>query len=148
VTTVSFDSSAVITFLLQERGWRAIHNFVARPDVDGVLPGPALTESVRTARRKGNISSPSQIFAALSALGLRVEHTEDEDLLRAAELMELSEENPGELDPRTGVKPTLSPGDALILAVTERLGCPVLTRDGYWKWMVDQGLLSVKVVIP
>jgi PIN domain nuclease of toxin-antitoxin system len=148
VTKVSFDSSAVLTFLLQERGWQAIHTFVARPDVDAVLPGPALTESVRTARRKGNTSSPTQIFQALAALGLRVEHPEDTDLLRAAELMEISDGNPGEPDERTGVRPTLSLGDALILAVTDRLDCPVLTRDGYWKWMADQGLLPVKVVVP
>lgn len=43
---------------------------------------------------------------------------------------------------------TLSLGDALILAVTERLGCMVLTRDGYWKWMVDEGHLKVQVAIP
>jgi hypothetical protein len=50
---------------------------------------------------------------------------------------------------RPGCSPARAhPGDALILAVTERLGCPVLTRDGYWKWMVDQGLLGVLVVIP
>jgi PIN domain nuclease of toxin-antitoxin system len=148
MTTVSFDSSAVVTFLLQERGWQAIHRFVSRTDVEAVLAGPALTESVRTARRKGNSSSAAQIFAALSALGMRVEHSDTEDLLRAAELMEVSDAHPGDPDGRTGVAPTLSLGDALILAVTERLGCPVLTRDGYWKWMVDQGLLDVQVVIP
>ena len=38
--------------------------------------------------------------------------------------------------------------NALILAVTERLGCMVLTRDGSWKWMVDEGHLEVRVAIP
>lgn len=111
--------------------------------------GWACADRVRAdGRRKGNSSSPSQTFAALSALGLRVEHPEDEDLLRAAELLEVSDANPGVPDVRTRVVSTLSLGDALILAVTERLGCPVLTRDGYGRWMVDQGLLGVQVVIP
>jgi PIN domain nuclease of toxin-antitoxin system len=43
---------------------------------------------------------------------------------------------------------TLSLGDALILAVTERLGCMVLTRDRYWKWMVDEGHLAIRIAIP
>jgi hypothetical protein len=51
--------------------------------------------SERTAGlRRAEISQrtqPSEIFAALSALGLRVEHPDDEDLLRAAELMEVSD---------------------------------------------------------
>jgi len=148
VTTLCLDSSAVLTFLLQERGWRAIQNVLLRTDVEGILPGPVLTETIRTARRKGNTSTPEQIYQALSALGLRVEHPQDRDLLRAAELLELSEANPGTAESVTGTRPTLSLGDALILAVTERLDVPVLTRDKYWKWMVDEGLLRALVLVP
>ena len=138
----------VCTVLLQERGWQAIMNALARPEVQGILPGPALTEAIWVGRRKGNRSAPTQIAQALAAMGLRVEHPTDDDLIRAAELIEISDNNPGPPPPHSDRDATLSLGDALILAVTERLGCMVLTRDGYWKWMVDEGHLQVQVAIP
>lgn len=142
------DSSVVCTILLQERGWQAITAALERPEVEGILPGPALTESISVARRKGNQSPPAQISHALAAAGLRVEHPTDDDLVRAAELIEISHNNPGPPPPHSDRDATLSLGDALILAVTERLGCMVLTRDSYWKWMVDEGHLKVQVAIP
>jgi len=142
VTEAIFDSSAVVTMLLQERGWQAIERVLSNPAVDAVLAGPALTEVVTVARRKGNQSTGREMWDALAALGVRVEHPTDDDLLRAAELMELSEANPGEDNA------TLSLGDALILAIGERLSCTIITRDVYWKWMVEQGLLALKVNVP
>jgi len=138
----------VCTLLLQERGWQGIQKVLALPEVNGMLPGPALTESIAVARRKGNQSSGTQIREALTALGLRVEHPTDGDLVRAAELIEISDDNPGPPPPHSNRDATLSLGDALILAVTERLGCMVLTRDVYWQWMVDEGHLAVNVAIP
>jgi hypothetical protein len=138
----------VVNLLLQKPGWQAVHNVLLRPNVTGVLPGPALTESVAVSRRLGNQSSGGQIYEALTALGLAVEHPTDDDLLRAAELLEISRDNPGPPHPITEEEGTLSLGDALILATTERLGCMILTRDAYWKWMVDQVLLDVQVAIP
>jgi predicted nucleic acid-binding protein len=138
----------VCTLLLQERGWQAIYHALQRPEVEGIMPGPALTESIRVSRRKGNASRPRQIAEALAALGLRVEHPTESDLIRAAELIEISEDNPGPAPPHSGQEATLSLGDALILAVTERLGCMVLTRDRYWKWMVDEGHLAIRIAIP
>ena len=123
-------------------------NALARPQVEGILPGPALTEAIWVARRKGNQSSTTQIAQALFAIGLRVVHPIDDDLVRAAELIEISDNNPGPPPPHSDRDATLSLGDALILAVTERLGCMVLTRDGYWKWMLDGGHLTVQVAIP
>ncbi len=148
VKQLCLDSSVVCTVLLQERGWQAIMNALARPEVEGILPGPALTESIWVARRKGNQSAPTQIAQALVAMGMRVEHPTDDDLIRAAALIEISDNNPGPPPSRSDREATLSRGDALILAVTERLDCMVLTRDGYWKWMVDEGHLKVQVAIP
>lgn len=142
MTEAIFDSSAVVTMLLQERGWQAIQRVLSNPGVDAILAGPALTEIVTVARRKGNQSSGEDIWQALAALGVRVEHPTDDDLLRAAELIELSEANPGDDDA------TLSLGDALILSIGERLGCTIVTRDTYWKWMVNQGLLALNVHVP
>ena len=146
--TLALDSSIVVNLLLQKPGWQAVHHVLQRPNVSGILPGPALTESVSVSRRLGNQSSGEQIYKALTALGVRVEHPSDTDLLRAAELLEISRDNPGPPHPITEEEGTLSLGDALILATTERLECMILTRDGYWKWMVDQGLLDVQVAIP
>lgn len=148
VKQLCLDSSVVCTVLLQERGWQAIMNALARPEVEGILPGPALTEAIWVVRRKGNQSAPAQIAEALAAMGLQIEHLTDDDLVRAAELIEISDNNPGPPPPHSDRDSTLSLGDALILAVTERLGCMVLTRDGYWKWMVAEGHLKVQVAIP
>jgi PIN domain nuclease of toxin-antitoxin system len=145
---LAFDTSTLVTFLIQERGWQAIHRVINRNDVEALMPGPVLTETVQIARRKGNTSSGAQIHQALTALGLTSVHPIDADLLRAAELLELSAVNPGPPHHRTGQRGTLSLGDALILATTERLGVPIITRDGHWKWMADQALIPTQVVIP
>lgn len=92
-----------------------------------MLPGPAITETINQAREKGNRGSPREILEAFQGYGAHVEHPTDDDLVRAAELLEASVDHPG---PRGE---TLSLGDALILAVTERPGCPVLSRDRYWE---------------
>ncbi|MDR1807767.1 MAG: PIN domain-containing protein [Propionibacteriaceae bacterium] len=148
VTRVCCDASVIVTLIAQERGWEAIHRLVTRPDVQGVLPGPVLAEVVYVARRKGNTSSGQAIWDTLASLGLAVKPATAPDLVRAAGLIELSDAHPGPAAPATGVAPTLSLGDALALAVTERLGLPIVTRDTYWKWLVDEELLSVKVVVP
>lgn len=128
--------------LLQERGWQAIQSVLHNPDVDPILAGPALTEVVTVARRKGNQSTGKQIWGMLGALGVRVEHTTDDDLLRAATLTEISQANPGPNNE------TLSLGDALILSVGERLGCLVITRDTYWGWLVSNNLIAIKIYLP
>lgn len=142
MTQAVFDSSAIVTMLLQERGWQAIRNVLSNPDVEPILAGPALTEVVTVARRKGNQSTGNQIWGSLSALGVRVEHTTDQDLLRAATLAEVAEANPGPNGE------TLSLGDALILAVGERLGCLVITRDTYWEWMANNDLVAINIYVP
>lgn len=141
-------SSVVVNLLLQKSGWQAVHHALQRPNVTGILPGPALTETIAVTRRRGNQSTGEQIHKTLTSLGVRIEHPTDDDLLRAAELLEISRDNPGPPAPMTQEEGTLSLGDALILAITERLGCMVLTRDHYWKWMVDHQLLDVRVAVP
>jgi PIN domain nuclease of toxin-antitoxin system len=145
VTRTALDSSVVVTWILQEQRWHAVDNLLQRSDVELILPGPALTEVIYIARKKGNASTGAQIATSLRAHGVQVEPTNETDLVRAAELLEASDNNPGPLNPRTKRRGSLSLGDALILAIVERLGCPVLTGDSHWNWMVTQKLLSVKV---
>ena len=142
---IALDSSTVVTWILQERRWQVVEALLNTPDSDFVLPGPALTEIVWIARKKGNVSTGESIATTLRAHGIRVEHPVEADLLRAAELLEISKKNPGPANPRTNLPTTLSFGDATILAITERPNCPIVTRDLYWNWLAAQKLLSVKV---
>jgi PIN domain nuclease of toxin-antitoxin system len=143
VTTFALDSSAVVTWVLQEPAWQAVQALLDRPGADPVLPAVALTEVVSVARRKGNSSSGQQILAALTSYGARVEHPTDGDLLRAAELLESSASQSAQTP--VGPPLTLSLGDALILAVVERLGCVVVTRDRYWAMFAAEGGTEAKV---
>lgn len=148
MTKAVFDSSTIVIYLTQERPfWKSIDRTLNHPNIEPVVAGPALTEIITTTRRKGNTSNGSHIWAALSALGVTIEHPIDDDLVRAAELIELSEANPGPANSK-GVQATLSLGDALILAIGERLNVAVITNDTYWEWMVDQGLLAVNIHVP
>lgn len=142
---LGLDSSAVIKWVLQERGWQAVDRVMQDARTDCVIAGPALTEIIFRARARGNASDHQQIASALRAQGIRVEPAIEEDLIRAAELLETSAAHPGPPKNPTDPGPTLSLGDATILAVSERLGATVLTGDTYWEWMIDQGLLDLKV---
>lgn len=143
-----FDSSTIVIYLTQERPfWKAIDRTLNHPDLEPVLAGPPLTEIITTTRRKGNTTAGAHIWAALSSLGAVIENPTPDDLIRAAALIELSDANPGPANSK-GSPATLSLGDALILGIAERLGCPVLTNDTYWEWMVNQGLLAVTVHVP
>jgi hypothetical protein len=107
------------------------------------LPGPALTEVIRHARARGNVSRPAQIAATLKGQGMVVVHPQDDDLIRCAELLELSVANPGPSGAGTGSTSSLSLADGLILAIVERLGVPVVPRP---KPMVDCSRTSTEAV--
>ncbi|HNE88571.1 MAG TPA: PIN domain-containing protein [Actinomycetota bacterium] len=144
MTRFALDSSAMVAWMRQEAGrWRAVDALLNAPGAQPVLPGPALTECIVVARRAGNTSSPEQIATTLSAMGVTVEPPRDVDMLRAAGLLEDSWAHPGR-HPASSV--TLSFGDALILAVVERLGVKVLTADRYWVQVAAEGVTSAVVV--
>jgi PIN domain nuclease of toxin-antitoxin system len=146
VTSFALDSSAVLAWVLQEVGrWAVVNALVTAPDADPILPGPVLTEVIKAARARGNVSSAHQVASTLSAYGMRVELNTEQDLVRAAELLELSAANPSVPHPVTGKQATLSLGDGLILAAVERLAVPVVTNDRYWRQFVDAGHTSANV---
>ena len=132
MTTFALDSSALVAWVIREPKWRAIETLLGQSTADPVLPAPALTEVIETARRRGNSSSPEAIAAAVAAKGMRTEPLGEADLVRAAKLLEASKAHPVGPHPKTGKVSTLSLGDALILAVVERLGIQVVTLDSYW----------------
>lgn len=146
MATLAFDSSALLTWLLQERGWRAVDEILHAGAFQMVMPGPVLTECIYRARSKGNVSSGDQIAAALEAQGLVVEAPKREDLVVAAELHEVSRRHPF-LDSVTQKTHSLSLADCLVLAVCQRLGCRVVSRDRYWAWLAGHGHVDVDVVM-
>jgi len=146
VTAFALDSSTVLTWVLQEPRWRSVEKMLHSPGAEPLLPGPVLTEVIKAARAKGNVSSPEQIAATLKGQGMVVVHPQDADLIRCAELLELSVANPGPPDAATGPRSTLSLADGLILAIVERLGVPVVTRDRYWNGFAEQGLTRARVL--
>lgn len=135
MTRFAVDSSALVTWILREPRWETVDRLLMNPDADPVLPGPGLAEVTFVARRRGNTSTRQEIFRALTGIGVRVVPSTEDDLLTAAELLELAV---GPAMSGTGSRPSaLSLGDALILATAERLAVPVVTRDRYWRTFVD-----------
>ena len=146
MTAFALDSSTVLTWVLQEQRWHSVAQMLHGPGAEPLLPGPVLTEVIKTARAKGNASSPAQIAAALKGQGMVVVHPQDGDLIRCAELLELSAANPGKPDSAAESRATLSLADGLILAIVERLGVPVVTRDRYWQDFAERGHTRARVV--
>jgi PIN domain nuclease of toxin-antitoxin system len=144
---LAVDSSVLLTWILQERRWQLVERLLDNSELDVVLPEPGLAEVIAIARKKGNASSPQQLATAMAARGVRIEPLAPGDALRAAELLEISALKPGPVGRHSGRPMTLSLGDALILSVVERLGCPVLSRDGYWQVLSTEGHTTA-VVLP
>ena len=137
MNTVALDSSAALRWSLQQLGWQAVDMLLRHPELEVVLPGPALTEVVYTARLHGTTSSPERIALALLANGMRVEPPTTDDLVRAAVLVETVRRTPGS---------SLSLADGIILAVAERLACPIVTADRLWAGLAADGTTSARVV--
>lgn len=96
-------------------------------------------------REKGNTSTGPEVASALAAQGLKYEMATEDDLIDAADLVEMSRANPGTPVASGQPRPTLSLGDALILAVAQRLGHQIITRDLYWAELSERGLVSIPV---
>jgi PIN domain nuclease of toxin-antitoxin system len=129
----------MVTWVLQEPGWTTVDRLLNHRAVDVVLPGPAITETIHRSRQRGNRGTPREILEAFQGYDARIVHPADDDLVRAAELLDGSSRAPG---PRGE---SLSLGDALILAVVERLGWPILSRDRYWELLVADGQTTATV---
>lgn len=143
MTVVALDSSAVVTWLLQEQKWKVVQAVLSAAS-EAVLLGPALTEVIVVARKKGNTSSPAQLYLALQAVGMKVLLPDDDDFVRAAQLQEVSAHHPG-AESSGGRRATLSLGDSIIIAMAERRRQPLLTGDRYWKTFADAGHTTAAV---
>ncbi len=142
---LALDSSVVLTWVLQERGWQAVDTILSSGKFRLLMPGPVLTEVIYRARSKGNASSPEHLATSLETQGLAVEAAERQDLIVAASLYEMSQRNPRRMAVGNKAE-TLSLADSLVLAISQRLGCRAVSRDSYWKWLSEEGLINVTIV--
>lgn len=121
---VVLDASAVLAWVLQERGWDTVDRLLAV----GVVPAATLVEVLYRAPERGHRMRPAELHDALLGVGLRVESVTDADTVRAAELIGDSRAS------RVVVAgSSLSLGDGLCLAVAERLDLPVTGGDRHWE---------------
>jgi PIN domain nuclease of toxin-antitoxin system len=113
------DASAIVAWLLNERGAATISRLLQF----AVLPAPNVTESIRTAQTRGHRMTSDQLYFRLDASCAAVEPFRNIDASRAADLLLFA-------DRRLNDK--LSLGDALCIAVAERLQLPLVGDDGLW----------------
>ncbi|HET8682946.1 MAG TPA: PIN domain-containing protein, partial [Micromonosporaceae bacterium] len=113
------DASAIVAWLLNERGAAAVGRLLQF----AVLPAPNVTESIRTARTRGHGMTSGQLYARLEASCAVVEPFLDVDALWAAELLLFADRQ---------AEAKLSLGDALCIAVAERLQLPLVGDDELW----------------
>jgi ribonuclease VapC len=113
------DASAIVAWLLNERGAAT----VGRLPQFAVLPAPNVTGSIRTARTHGHRMTSDQLYSRLEASCAAVEPFLDVDAPRAAELLLFADRQ---------ANAQLSLGDALCMAVAERLQLPLVGDDGLW----------------
>jgi ribonuclease VapC len=120
---VVLDASAVLAWILRERGWQTVDALLPF----SVVPAPAMVEVLYRAQERGHRLSPRQLHDDLVSLGIVVEPLTDADSVRAAELIGASRDARTERDPQC-----LSLGDGLCLAVAECLGLTVTGGDQHW----------------
>ncbi len=119
---VVFDASAVIAWTLNERGAATVDRLLPF----AVIPAPNLTEALHISRRRGHRLTSDQLRARVLAIGAEVEPFTGDDTVRAAEWLTYIDDNPQPGGDR------LSLGDALCIAVAERLQLPLVGDDGLW----------------
>jgi PIN domain nuclease of toxin-antitoxin system len=118
---VTLDASAVLAWVLHERGFETIDRVLPI----AVVPVSAMVEVLYRAVERGHALSTAQLHSDLLALGLTLEPVTDADAERAAELIVSSKAAPG--------PGSLSLGDGLCIAVAERLALPLTGGDTtYW----------------
>lgn len=121
---VALDASAVLAWVLKERGYETIDKVLPV----AVLPASAMVEVLYRARERGHHMPSPELHDSLLAMGVRVEPVIAADVVRAAELISTSRTNAIPEDGRT-----LSLGDGLCIAVAERLDLTLAGGDQYWE---------------
>lgn len=121
---VVLDASAVLAWLMRERGKETIDRVLAF----GVVPSSALVEALYRAVERGHTMSGKDLHQALLVAGIEVEPVTEADAVRAGELIAWSRMHDADRLQRS-----LSLGDGLCIAVAERLELTITGGDEYWE---------------
>ena len=116
------NASAVVAWIFREPGYQV----VARALPYGVLPVANAVEVLARAQERGWDGSADELLADIRLMGVQLEPSIEADAVRAAELSAESR--------KLGIAGGwgISLGDALCLAVAERLGLPAVGGDKAW----------------
>lgn len=128
------DASAVVALVRKEGGWRKVDATLKR---GATIASPNLAEAITVLKRRGNTATADELAENLAALGLNVEPVVAVDAVRAAEVILHSDA----LAANGELERPVSLGDAICLAVAERLGVPAICSDRAWNALT----LSVRV---
>jgi ribonuclease VapC len=121
----TLDASAVLAWILQERGYQTIDKIIRK----AAVPASAMTEVLYRAPERGNTMTPEELHTHLISIGVSVEPVAPDDVVRAATLIHTSRE----VAKTSTDKRSLSLGDGLCIAVAERLGLPLTGGDEHWE---------------
>lgn len=122
-SVVVVDASAVIAWAFKEQGYADVGSLLPR----AVITSAQAIEVLARSYRKGLPAGEPVVLDALLEMGVQIESVTADDVERAAFLIATST-----LHGRGGRMGTLSLGDAMCIAVAERLQLPVVTGDRAW----------------
>ncbi|CAL9522368.1 hypothetical protein SUDANB105_03839 [Streptomyces sp. enrichment culture] len=131
---VVLDSSAVVAWVFNEKGADVVDELLP----EATMAAANFTEVVAVCLRRGYLHPPEQLHQDLTALGLRVENTTTDQMVRAGQLIYESHRDRQLYGGRT-----LALGDALCVALGERLYRPLVTGDTLWKDLEEQFTVPV-----
>ncbi len=119
---VVLDASAIVAWIFRETGYQV----VARALPYGVLPVANAVEALARALERGWSGGADELLADIELMGVSLEPSLEADTVRAAELIAQSR--------ALGIARGwgISLGDALCLAIAERLELPAVGGDNAW----------------
>ncbi|MFD7056879.1 PIN domain-containing protein [Streptomyces mirabilis] len=128
------DSSALVAWVFQEKGADVVDGLLS----EAATTAANLTEVTYVCLQRGYTRPPQELHQDLAALGLSVEPATADEAVRAGQLIHESRRDRQQYDGRT-----LALGDALCIALAERLRRPLVTGDTLWKDMEDRFTVPV-----
>ncbi|WP_405856890.1 PIN domain-containing protein [Streptomyces sp. NBC_01515] len=134
---VVLDTSAVLAWVFKEKGADAVDELLS----SAATTAANLAEVTYVCLRRGYTRPPQELHQDLAALGLAVEPTTADEAVRAGQLIHGSHRDRQQYDGRT-----LALGDALCIALAERLDRPLVTGDTLWKDMEDRFTVPVHLI--
>ncbi|WP_326673483.1 PIN domain-containing protein [Streptomyces canus] len=131
------DSSALVAWVFREKGADVVDELLP----DAATTAANLAEVTYVCLKRGYTRPPRELVQDLVALGLSVEPATADEGARAGHLVHESRRDKQQYGGRT-----LALGDALCIALAERLHRPLVTGDTLWKDMEDRFTVQVHLI--